>query len=78
MPATHAFPAQQPLQFWGPHDGATQLCEPVSHTAPFWEQSEHALPPVPQATPDVPVTQTFLPLKSKQQPVGQLSESHVG
>lgn len=78
VPGTHAFPAQQPLQFCGPHEGATQLWEGASQTVPFALQSVQEFPPVPQATPDVPVTQTFLPLKSRQQPVGQLSESQVG
>jgi hypothetical protein len=75
---THVAPAQQPMQFIGPHGAATQVCELGLHSSPVDVQLMHASPPTPHASDDTPDTHTVCPLLVVQHPLAQVLALQVG
>lgn len=69
---THVAPAQQPMQFIGPHGAATHVCELGLHSSPLVVQLMQASPPTPHARDDTPDTHTVCPLLIVQHPFAQV------
>jgi hypothetical protein len=74
----HVAPAQQPMQFVGPHGAATHICEVGLHASPLVVQLVHDAPPVPHAREDTPETHVCCPSYNVQHPLMHVLALHTG